>query len=68
MTLRRFVFPCCGCPSFGVVDFVDFEVLIYFLQCSSFGEVDFVDFETRFCFPFLGVLVLVKPILLALRY
>ena len=28
VTLRRFVFPCCGCPSFGVVDFVDFEVLI----------------------------------------
>ena len=35
---------------FGVVDFVDFEVLIYFLQCASFGGVDRFDPEARFCF------------------
>ena len=33
---------------FGVVDFVDFEVLIYFLQCASFGGVDRFDPEARF--------------------
>ena len=32
---------------FGEADFVDLEVLIYFLQCSACHEVDFVDLEAR---------------------
>ena len=66
VTLRHFYFPCCRCPSFGVVDFVDFEVLIYFLQCSFWDGIDlfgprgtswFVSFVcplywwSRFCWP-----------------
>ena len=37
-------------PSYGVVDFVDFEVVIYFLQCASFGGVDRFDPEARIWF------------------
>ena len=33
-----------------VVDFVDFEVVIYFLQCASFGGVDRFDPEARIWF------------------
>ena len=49
LTLRH-VFVSFWWPSYGVVDFVDFEVVIYFLHCTSFGGVDRFDPEARICF------------------
>ena len=36
LTSRHDFVSLIGCPHFGEADFVDLEVLIYFLQCSSF--------------------------------
>ena len=50
--------PFFGCPHLGEADFVDLEVLIYFLQCASFGGVDLFDPEARIflqCASFSGV-------------
>jgi len=43
LTLRHKIvcFPCCGCPHFGEADFVDLEVLNYFLQCSPCSGINF---------------------------
>jgi len=51
----RVCFPCYGCPPFGETDFVDFEVLIYFLQCSF--EMESIFWTPRhelICFPCYG--------------
>ena len=55
-----------GCPHLGEADFVDLEVLIYFLQCASFGGVDFVDSEAPIYF--CSALPLVGSISLTLRH
>ena len=58
LTSRHDFVSLFGCPHLGEADFVDLEVLIYFLQCASFGGVDLFDPEARIflqCASFSGV-------------
>ena len=50
LTSRHDFDPFFGCPHLGEADFVDLEVLIYFLQCASFSGVDFFDPEAPIYF------------------
>ena len=47
LTSRHDFVSLFGCPRLDEADFVDLEVLIYFLQCTSFGGVDRFDLEAR---------------------
>jgi len=47
LTSRHDFVSLFGCPRLDEADFVDLEVLIYFLQCTSFGGVDRFDPEAR---------------------
>ena len=57
LTSRHDFVSLFGCPRLDEADFVDLEVLLYFLQCTSFGGVDRFDPEARIlqCTYFNGV-------------
>ena len=50
LTSRHDFVSLFGCPRLDEADFVDLEVLLYFLQCTSFGGVDRFDPEARIYF------------------